>query len=239
MEVLKDIPENSIDLVVTDPPYKIVQGGCSKVKSGTEVGGFLSKRNTDTQAHSKSGKLFKHNEIKFSEWVPEVFRVLKDSTHCYIMVNDRNMQEILNEGTKAGFKLQNILTWKKNTHTPNRYYLKNSEFIVMFRKGKAKSINNMGTKTVIEMDNIQRGQKLHPTEKPVDLLRMLIENSTDIGDLVLDPFMGGCSAGVASVQLDRFFIGVEKDSQYFEIAEERIISNSNYEEALSEELQAA
>ncbi|QSR35652.1 hypothetical protein CFI10_11690 [Marinobacterium iners] len=222
----KDIPDNSIDLVVTDPPYKITKGGCSKIKNGTECGGFLSKRNSLTQEHSKNGKLFKHNEIKFSDWVPEVFRVLKDQSHCYIMVNDRNMQEILNEGTKAGFKIQNILIWKKDTHTPNRYYLKNSEFIVMFRKGKAKSINNMGTKSIIEINNIKRGHKQHPTEKPLELLKLLIDNSSKSEEIVLDPFMGSGSAGVASILLDRWFIGIEKDESFFEVAEDRINSVS-------------
>lgn len=60
------------------------------------------------------------------------------------MSDDRNLGEILNIGKKFGFKLLNILTWKKTKHTPNRYYLKNSEFIVMFRKGKAKKYKSYG-----------------------------------------------------------------------------------------------
>lgn len=233
LNVLHSIESNSIDLVVTDPPYKIIQGGCAKVQKGTECAGFLSKRNDLTRQYSKSGKLFKHNDIKFSSWIPEIYRVLKNKSHFYVMVNDRNMQEVLNEATSVGFKIQNILTWKKDTHTPNRYYLKNSEFIVMFRKGNAKNINRMGTKSVIEINNIKRGQKQHPTEKPLDLLKLLIENSSNVNDVVLDPFMGSGSAGVASIQLNRSFYGIELDDDFFEIAKRRINTsveiNSNYE----------
>lgn len=219
---LKKIEDNSIDLVVTDPPYKIIQGGCSNIKRKDEAGGIFNKRNTFTKNESKSGKLFKHNDIKFSEWLYEVFRVLKNNTHCYIMVNDRNLQELLNEAEKVGFKLQNILIWDKGNHTPNRYYLKCFEFIVMFRKGNSKNINNMGTKTILRVDNIKKGTKSHPTEKPVELINILINNSSKVGDTVLDPFMGTGSSAVSSLICDRNFIGIELDNEYFLVAEKRV-----------------
>ncbi len=222
LEELTKLEDNSVDLVLIDPPYKIITGGCTNVKRNDEAGGIFNKRNKFTKQAAKSGKLFKHNEIKFKDWLPDVFRVLKEKTHCYIMVNDRNMQEILNEAEKVGFKIQNILVWSKGTHTPNRYYLKNCEFIVMFRKGKAKNINNMGTKSIINIDNIKKGTKTHPTEKPVELNEILIENSTNEGDIVLDCFMGSGSTGVACKNTNRNFIGIELDKEYFEIAKKRI-----------------
>ena len=66
------------------------------------------------------------------------------------------MRELLNVAYESGFKLLNILTWKKSKHNPNRYYLKNSEFIVMLRKGKAVNINNMGTYQVLEVNNVEK-----------------------------------------------------------------------------------
>ena len=205
------MPDECVDLVVTDPPYKTVQGGCTnhavKLK-GSEL--------EDLQ----KGRIFGTNVIKFSQWIPEVYRLLKKGTHCYIMCNDRNLQEVLNEGTKAGFRVLNVLVWGKSKHSPNRYYLKNCEFIVMFRKGTARNINNMGTKQLLQVPNVP--DKKHPSEKPVDLMKILVKNSSEERDTVLDPFMGVGSTGEACGLLNRYFIGVEISEKYFKIAKERL-----------------
>ncbi len=219
LNAMKDIADNSVDMILTDPPYKIIQGG-RKIKGdlSTQPKGIFTK--TSDEKNVKSGKLFKHNDIKFKDWMPEMFRILKEGTHSYFMVNDRNLNNLITEAENSGFKLQNILIWKKNNATPNRYYMKCSEFIVMFRKGKAKNINNMGTKTVLEVNNVR--DKTHPTEKPVELLEILINNSSDEGDLIFEPFLGTGSCGVACQNLNRKFIGIELDEEYFKIAEKRI-----------------
>ena len=165
---MKNIPDESVDLVVTDCPYHIVQGGCTNL-------GF--KHMSDDMEYVKKGKLFKHNDIKFEEWLPEVYRVLKQNTHCYIMVNPRNLAELQIKAEKVGFKFQNILIWEKNNSTPNRYYLNAYEMILMLRKGKAKTINNRGTKNILQINNII-GNKKHPTEKPIELMKILISNSS-------------------------------------------------------------
>lgn len=211
LELMKDIPDESIDLLVTDPPYKIVQGGCTN--KAVRLKG-------SNQEQLKKGTLFNNNSIKFSEWIPEVYRVLKNNSHCYIMSNDRNINELLNICEKVGFKLLNILVWGKSKHSPNRYYLKNCEFIVFLRKGKAKNINNMGTKQLLLIDNVEN--KNHPSEKPIKLMKILIKNSTNEQDKVLDPFMGSGTTGVACKELNRNFIGIELDKNYFNIAKERI-----------------
>ena len=211
LELMKDIPDKSIDLVVTDPPYKIVQGGCTN--KAVRLKG-------SNQEQLKKGTLFNNNSIKFNEWIPEVYRVLKNNSHCYIMSNDRNINELLNVCEKVGFKLLNILVWGKSKHSPNRYYLKNCEFIVFLRKGKAKNINNMGTKQLLLIDNVEN--KNHPSEKPIKLMEILIKNSSNEQDKVLDPFMGSGSTGVACINTNRNFIGIELDENYFNIAKERI-----------------
>lgn len=175
----------------------------------------------DSTTYTKQGKLFKHNDIKFSEWLPDLYRVMKPNTHIYIYINARNLKELQQEAENVGFKFQQLLVWKKNNATPNRYYLNNAEFILMMRKGNAKSINNMGTKNVLEVKNII-GKKIHPTEKPVKLNKILIENSSKEGEIVLDPFMGSGSCGVACKELNRQFIGIEIDEKYFKLAKERI-----------------
>lgn len=208
---MQRIPDKSIDLVVTDPPYKIVQGGCTN--KAVRFKGASS-------AEIQKGTLFNHNDIEFIDWLPSVYRVLKDGSHCYIMCNDRNLRDLLNACEKVGFKLLNILVWGKSKHSPNRYYMKNCEFIVFLRKGFAKNINDMGTKQLLMVDNVD--SKLHPSEKPVRLMQILVENSSNEQELVLDPFMGSCSVGYACMETNRNFIGIELDDNYFKIAQERV-----------------
>ena len=181
LNALKDIPNESIDLVVTDCPYHIVSGGCTNIPRKDEPSGIFNRRNAFTQKNAKSGKLLDNNDIEFKDWLPEIYRVLKKDTHCYIMINARNLKDLQTEAEKVGFKFQNILIWNKGNATPNRYYLNAYEMILMLRKGKARNINNMGCKNIIDVKNI-RGNKLHPTEKPVELNKILIEND----DLVVD-----------------------------------------------------
>lgn len=192
LDVLKRLPDECIDLLVTDCPYRIVQGGCTTIPRKDEPKGIFNRRNTFTQDTAKSGKLFKHNDIEFEEWLPEVYRVMKQNTHSYIMINARNLKELQVECEKVGFEFQQLLVWEKGNATPNRYYLNAYECILMLKKGNAKSINNMGMTNLLKVPNI-KGNKIHPTQKPVDLMRVFVENSSDVGDVVLDPFARGRS----------------------------------------------
>ena len=213
LDLMKDIQDEGVDLVVTDCPYHVVSGGCTtKIHS---CGGVLSKEN------AFNGKLFEENNISFSEWLPDVFRVLKQDSHCYIMCNGRNLKELQIEAEKVGFVFQNILVWDKGNLTPNRYYMGACEFILMLRKGRAKTINNRGTSNILRIKNAV-GKKMHPTEKPVDLMRVLIENSTQENEIVLDPFMGSGSTCIAAINTGRHYIGFEIDEKYFQIAKNRI-----------------
>ena len=212
LELMKEIPDGSIDLVATDCPYHIVSGGCTNKGKGDGI--FERKKASD-------GKLFKHNEIKFSQWLPEVYRVLKDGSHCYIFINGRNLKQLQTDAEDTGFKFQNLLVWEKGNVTPNRYYMGACEFILMLKKGRSKTINMTGTPNILKVQN-PIGKKLHPAEKPVELMQKLVINSTKCGETVLDPFMGSGSTGVACLDIDRKFIGMELDEQYFEIAKERI-----------------
>lgn len=209
LAVMSSMPKNSVDLVLTDPPYKTTSRGSS---GGT--GGMLK---SDI---NKSGMVFKHNTIKFDDWLPECFRVLKDGGHAYFMTNNKNLLPMLKAVELAGFNIFKTLIWAKNTAITNMYYMDSHEYIIFCRKGKAKKINNCGTKSVMFFDNPKN--KVHPTEKPVGLMTQLIENSTNDSDVVLDLFMGSGSTGVACVNTNRKFIGIELDEDYFGIAQERI-----------------
>lgn len=220
MEAIKEVESDSVDLLLTDPPYKIVQGGVTKPLGGMfgkVMGGCLNRQ----MKNVRTGGLFDHNDIKFADWLCEAYRVLKPKSHAYIFCSGRRLNELTTEALKAGFIYQNLLVWVKQNVTPNKWYMNQCEFILMLRKGGAKPINNMGSTTLLEFKNPTHN-KNHPTEKPVDLLRVLIENSTQRGDKVLDPFMGSGSTGVASVELGRGFIGFEIDEKFFEIANNRI-----------------
>ena len=207
-----DLEDESIDLIITDPPYKTITGGDSD--------GINSKRPKGMLDGNR--KLFKYQKLEIKSWMSELYRVLKNSSHCYIFTNALNMKEMLNESEKAGFKLHNILVWEKNNCTPSQYYMKNCEYILFLRKGKAKYINEIGnSKTVHKFNNII-GKKLHPCEKPIDLLKMYINNSSNQNDVVLDPFMGSGSTLIACKELNRNYIGYEIDKQYFNIAQKRI-----------------
>ena len=131
------------------------------------------------------------------------------------------MERYLRICREAGFGLHNILVWKKNNVTCNKWYMKNCEFTLFLRKGKAKFINECGSKQVSDFDNII-GNKLHPTQKPVSLLEHLITLTTIEGQVVLDPFMGSGSTGIACKNLNRVFIGFEANDQYFDVASKRL-----------------
>lgn len=211
LDVLKNIPEHSIDLLITDCPYRLVGGGCvANIWGGLFESEFL-----------KSGGVFEHNSIEFSEWLPDVYRVLKEGTHAYIMINGRNLCDLQNAAEKCGFKFQNLLVWDKGNKTANRYYMQQVEFILMLAKGAARNINDMGIGNLFSIPN-PVGKKTHPTEKPVLLMRQLIENSSNANEIILDPFMGTGSSVVAAVQCQRQYIGVELDEKYFTIAKQRI-----------------
>lgn len=154
--------------------------------------------------------------------MPEVYRILKQESHAYIFTNVLNLTEMLNESQKVGFRLHNILVWQKNNCTPSQYYMKNCEYVLFLRKGKAKWINDIGgSKTVHQFDNII-GNKTHPCEKPVDLLKFYIRNSSSENDIIFDPFCGTGSTLVAAKELRRQYLGYEIDEEYFDIAVDKL-----------------
>lgn len=230
---LKSLSDESIDLVVTDCPYKIIAGGITIENKENETTGILRRRavsdgtkcsnkwlkkgDDDTPCAVRSGKMFANNDISFKDWLPEIYRVLKQGSHCYIMINGRNLKELQTEAEKVGFKYVNLLAWKKNNLTPNKYYMNQMEFILLLRKGRARNINDMGTSNCLEVPNII-GKKQHPTQKPVDLMKIFIDNSSNEGDVVLDPFFGSGTTLVAAAMTGRHYIGYEIDKQYYDIA---------------------
>lgn len=232
LTTMQRLDDASIDLIVTDCPYKIVAGGITVDSNGFFVADcgksskrWLKKGENQVPSAVKSGKMFAHNDISFDEWLPECYRVLKPSTHAYVMINGRNLKDLQVSAENAGFVYQNLLVWKKNNATPNKYFMQNGEFILMLSKRPARSINNLGEQTVFEIPNYI-GNKYHPSEKPVELMKRFIEASSEKGDIVYDPFLGSGAVAKACIELNRNWIGSEIDPEYVEVATRTI---DNYE----------
>lgn len=215
LEVMKTFQDESIDLIATDPPYKVMARG-----SSGNAGGMLLKD------INRQGKVFQFNDIDCTEYAPEFYRILKDGSHCYVMTNHINLQHMLNTFTKCGFHFIKSLIWDKGNKIMGQFYMSQFEYILFFRKGTGIKINNCGTSDLLSIPNVKtkgtNGDNLHDTEKPVELMRILIENSSKKGDVVFEPFMGSGSTGVAAKMTDRDFIGCEIDPHYFEICQNRI-----------------
>ena len=183
-----------VDGIFTDPPYKVITGGKNGAKG--KPSGILSEN-----------KQLMKTIPKFSEWIPLCYEILNDNSHIYIMSNFKNQLEIQTEILKAGFKLHNMIIWKKNTANPNKWYMKNIEYIIFGYKGKAKFINDCGSLSTLEYINPRN--KIHLTQKPVGLMKKLVSNSLIKGQTALDPFCGAGATIVACNKLGIDSIGID------------------------------
>lgn len=214
---MKSIPDASIDLVCTDPPYKLTSRG----SSGT-MGGYWTNEQT------RKGKIFENNDIDIQDYINELYRVLKDKTHCYIMCNQVNLPHFLQVISNSKFKYIKFLIWDKGNKICGRYYMNCFEYIIMLRKGGERTINDCGTPDILSIPNHKTkgidGKNIHDSEKPVALMQILIQNSSNEGDVVLDMFMGSGTTGLAAIKSNRDFIGIEVDEKYYQTAQQRIAS---------------
>lgn len=215
IEGMQTIADNSIDLIVTDPPYPTTARG-----SAGNSGGMLQKK------INRQGRVFNHNDIDVNEYAGEFYRILKEKTHCYVMTNHVNLHKMLTAFQGVGFKFTKCLIWDKGNKIMGQYYMSQFEYILFFRKGKAKKINHCGTSDILSIPNKKTkgvdGKNLHDTEKPVELMKILIKNSSNVGDLVLDPFVGIGATAIACAESGRNFIGFELDKDYYDISLDRI-----------------
>lgn len=209
LELMKDIQDKTIDLIVTDPPFKMTKNGKSCRPNYMPV--------------NSTGSFFNSPLLEPKQWISECFRILKDDTHFYTFCNINDIREYLNVADEVGFKLHNIIDMIKDTKMPNRWYLKYTERILFFRKGKAKMINDPTSRDYIfvNMPTLKNG-KNHPTEKPLSLIEKLVENSSNDGDVIFDPFSGSGTTLLAAKNLNRQFVGIEKEEVYYKICLERL-----------------
>jgi site-specific DNA-methyltransferase (adenine-specific) len=205
---LRTLPDASVDLVVTDPPYE-------SLEKHRAVG------TTTRLSHSKGSSndwFTVFPNARFPELFAEVHRVLKKNAHFYLYCDQETAFVAKPEGEKAGFKFWKPLIWDKMAIGMGYHYRSRYEMILFFEKGKRK-LADLGVPDLIREKRIHRG---YPTEKPVAVNRVLIEQSSSPGELVIDPFMGTASAGVAAVLGGRSFGGADISDKALAIAEERL-----------------
>lgn len=198
------------DCVATDPPYRLTSGG--KNDSGFMQTGWLA--DYDNKGAPVTC------DIEWPEVLALVARLLADPADAYVFCNDKNIREALNAAHDAGLRFHNMLVWDKVAAIPNRWYMKNCEFVAYLYKGKARTILDPSCKQLMRVAQVD--ESAHPTEKPVGLMRTYIENSTAPGERVLDPFMGTGTTGVAALRSGRRFEGVEVEPRWFDVACRRI-----------------
>ena len=213
LRVLKEIPDESIDLVVTDPPYDIETSGAGLYKQE-------DKQYVKELVGMKDG---------FSEEILDgLCRVMK-KINIYLFCSQKQIIPLLDYFVKRKGCNWNILSWHKSNPVPacGNKYLTDTEFILFFREKGVKVYGSFDTKKTYYITPLNQKDKKkygHPTCKPEEIVKNLVVNSSNEGDVVLDCFMGSGTTGAVCVGINRKFIGIEIDENYFKIATARINS---------------
>jgi len=204
LEKMKELNEESIDLILTDAPYGF--GYQSNMKKNKDLPMFYDR-----------------NTSWINEYLYLANKVLKDDGHLYMFAPVQKIDEF-KQKIENYFIIKNILVWDKEGFGMGDLYgqyAPSYEFVIFGVKEQGRKLNGKRERDVLRFKKSKC--EFHPTQKPVDLLKYLIEKSTNEGDTVLDSFMGSGSTGVACNELKRNFIGIELDEKYFKIANTRIM----------------
>ena len=210
LEGMKRIPDGSVDLVLTDPPYL-----CDYSRHDSES--RFSKKIANDENNSA-------NEGMIERYLHECFRIMKDNTAIYCFCNYKKIDFFKQKIEKAGFNLKNIIIWDKQRNGMgdlSTTFGYSYEFIIFASKGQPK-IRGKRISDVWQFSRVKPKEQKKKKKKPIDLLKQAIEKSSDEGAVVFDGFMGSGSTGVACVNTGRNYIGFELDKHYCDIANERI-----------------
>lgn len=233
-EALKFVPDGSIDLIVTDPPY-------ASLEKHRDSKARIEKYERDKARGKLKGTRIPRlrdwfpimpNE-RFPELLSELYRVMADDSHCYIFCDDETSDVIKaaceamvkERGEKNAFKWWKRIVWNKG-HGGQGYHYRNAhEFVVFLEKGK-RNLNSKAMSSVLSCKRVSKGslggRVPGPTEKPVSLIATLIENSSKPHDLVFDPFCGRGATGVAALFAKRQFLGFDVQKKAVRISRERL-----------------
>jgi site-specific DNA-methyltransferase (adenine-specific) len=207
LEMMAEIEDGSVDLCIADPPYGMSYQSNRRVVKDR----FARIANDDTLAW-------------LPDWMAEVDRVLKADTAFYCFCSWHHI-DTFKQAFEARFALKNVLVWVKNNHGSGDLtgaYAPKHEFVLFGHKGRS-LFREKRLPDIFEFPKIPSAKLVHPTEKNIDMLEVFVRNSSDAGAVVMDPFMGSGTTGVAAMNTGRRFIGIERDEGYFDIAEKRIM----------------
>ena len=230
-EILSKIESDSIDCVITDPPYFLSNDGIT-CKSGKMVS--VNKGDWD-----KSDGFSDVYDFNFN-WIKECYRILKNGGTMWISGTFHNIY-IIGSIIQSieDFKILNNITWVKKSPPPNlscRFFTHSTETILWIRKGlkskhyfdydlMKKQNQNKQMKDVWIIGRPKKEECLfgkHPTQKPEEIIERMVLSSTKENDTILDMFCGSGTTGVVTIRNKRKFIGIEKDRKYFEIMKSRL-----------------
>lgn len=243
IELMKQIPESTVDMVFADPPYNLSNGGFT-VHAGKRVS--VHKGDWDKSSGVDDDFAF------HLRWIEEAYRILKPEGTLWVSGTYHSIYQCGYAIQLVGFKILNDISWFKPNASPNlsgRYFTASHETLIWARKDpKAKHIYNyqdmkngiwhlkdklknegkqmrsvwaIGTPTSEEK---KFGK--HPTQKPVALLERVVLSSTNPGNVILDPFTGSSTTGIVAAQNGRKYIGIDLDKDYLELSKKRYLENS-------------
>lgn len=206
LELMKNVPDESVDLILTDPPYGI---------------DYQSMRKKD-----KTKRLPKilNDKEPFVRFIAQLGRIMKPTSCAMIFTRWDVQQYFIDKLVENNLKVRNVLIWDKQIHGMGdlkRSYGSRYESII-FVSNDCFRFPTKRPQDIITARRVMPTNLKHPNEKPVDLLERLIQQVTHTNDVVLDCFMGSGSTGVACANTGRRFVGMVLDETYFEKASERI-----------------
>jgi site-specific DNA-methyltransferase (adenine-specific) len=205
---MKQILDNSVDLIVTDPPYLIK---------------YKTNRRKNKKHKFCSEILNDNDEQLIIDYISGCYRILKNNSAMYIFCNSNRIDFFKIEVEKK-FKLKNIIIWVKNNHTAGDLtgqFGKKYEIIILVNKGE-KKFNGKRITDIWIFDRVNGNKQLHANQKPLDLIEQCILKHSNENDIVFDGFMGSGTTAIACINTNRNFIGFELDKEYFDIAVKRI-----------------
>lgn len=225
LEGMKSLPDESVHLVATDPPYGV--GYVSNRRKKVQVPGGVvdASENTDDVVRAVENDA-KWDPDWFEEVVRSCHRILAQDTHVYIFGSDHVIAE-QKKIIQAHFTFKNLIVWDKGVHTAGDLdgaYGKQTEFIIFAQKGR-RPLKGGRPANLISVDKVPPDRLLHSCQKPVALMSFLIEHSTDPGEIVCDPFAGSGSTMLAATGLGRKFVGWEIDPRTYQIAVKRLFDD--------------
>ena len=217
-DIMKNIPDNSIDLILTDPPYNLGQHSTGNIPLPGR-----SAMNNDVAEWDMV-------DFNPEEWADEFIRILKPTGNLFIFTSYNQIGRWYN-CLDHRFDTSNFMIWHKTNPAPKIFkagFLNSCEMIFTCwnKKHTWNFISQAEMHNFIESPICMKPERLsnpkHPTQKPVAILKKMIEIASNEGDIIFDPFMGVGSTGVAAMQMGRRFIGVEIGREYFDAAKKRI-----------------